>query len=78
VVTGQAKGVLSEFLGLRAASADKTVVLKAPRDLSLEAMLEFVEEDEWVEVTPGDCRLRKRILNMIERKRANRTKEKER
>jgi GTP-binding protein len=57
------------------ASADKTVVLKAPRDLSLEAMLEYVEEDEWVEVTPENCRLRKRVLDMTQRKRASRAEE---
>ena len=55
---------------IRATSADKTVVLKPPRDLSLEAMLEYVEEDEWVEVTPEHCRLRKRVLDLIQRKRA--------
>jgi GTP-binding protein len=62
---------------IRAASADKTVVLKAARDLSLEAMLEYVDEDEWVEVTPEHCRLRKRVLDMTQRKRADRAKEKE-
>ena len=61
-----------KMTNIRAASADKTVVLKPARELSLEAMLEYIEEDEWVEVTPGDCRLRKRLLDPTERKRASR------
>ncbi len=61
-----------KLTNIRAASADKTVVLKPPRVLSLEAMLEYIEEDEWVEVTPGNCRLRKRVLDTIERRKANR------
>src|SRR5690606_31104569 len=54
------------------ASADKTVVLKPARELSLEAMLEYIEDDEWVEVTPGACRMRKRELDPTMRKRAAR------
>jgi GTP-binding protein len=57
---------------VRAASADKTVVLKPSRELSLEAMLEYIEEDEWVEVTPGSCRMRKRLLDALQRRRAGR------
>ena len=63
---------LKKLTNVRASSADKTVVLKPPRDLSLEAMLEYIEEDEWVEVTPDICRMRKRLLDPMERKRANR------
>ena len=61
-----------KMTNIRAASADKTVVLKPARELSLEAMLEYIEEDEWMEVTPGSCRLRKRILDSTTRKRAGR------
>ena len=57
---------------IRVASADKTVVLKPARELSLEAMLEYIEDDEWVEVTPGACRMRKRELDPTMRKRAAR------
>ncbi len=57
---------------IRVASADKTVVLKPARELSLEAMLEYIGDDEWVEITPQSCRLRKRVLDMIERRKANR------
>jgi GTP-binding protein len=61
-----------KLTNIRAASADKTVVLKPAREMSLEAMLEYIEEDEWVEVTPGTCRIRKRLLDAVERKRADR------
>ncbi len=68
---------LKKLTNMRAASADKTVVLKPPRELSLESMLEYIEEDEWVEVTPAICRMRKRVLDMTERKRTNRDSAKE-
>ena len=61
-----------KMTNVRAASADKTVVLKTARNMSLETMLEYIEEDEWVEVTPGNCRIRKRFLDPNERKRAAR------
>lgn len=63
---------MKKLTNMRAAGADKTVVLKPPRELSLESMLEYIEEDEWVEVTPAICRMRKRVLDMTERKRTNR------
>jgi len=48
---------------------DTTVVLKKPRVLTLEACLEFINEDEIVEVTPKNIRLRKKILDTVERKK---------
>ena len=63
---------LKKQTNIRAASADKTVILKPSRDLSLEAMLEYIEEDEWVEVTPGNCRMRKRLLDGLQRRRESR------
>ncbi len=61
-----------KLTNIRAASADKTVVLKPPRELTLEIALEFIEDDELVEVTPDAIRLRKRLLNENDRKRAAR------
>jgi GTP-binding protein len=61
-----------KLTNIRAASADKTVVLKPPRQMTLEMALEFIEADELVEVTPAAIRLRKRLLNRVERKRASR------
>ncbi len=61
-----------KLTNIRAASADKTVVLKTPRQITLELALEFIEDDELVEVTPDAIRLRKRHLTESERKRAAR------
>ncbi|MFH1746551.1 MAG: translational GTPase TypA [Planctomycetota bacterium] len=61
-----------KLTNIRAAAADKTVVLKAPREITLEIALEFIEDDELVEVTPEAFRLRKRHLHEIDRKRAAR------
>ena len=54
---------------VRAASADEAIRLSPPRDLSLEHALEFIADDECVEVTPGDLRLRKVELNAGKRLR---------
>ncbi len=59
-----------KLTNMRAASADKTVVLRPPRELTLEIALEFIEDDELVEVTPDAIRLRKRLLTEAERRRA--------
>ena len=61
-----------KLTNVRAASADKTVVLKPPRQITLEIALEFIAEDELVEVTPDAIRLRKRFLTEVERRRARR------
>ncbi|HEY3245100.1 MAG TPA: translational GTPase TypA [Phycisphaerae bacterium] len=61
-----------KLTNIRAASADKTVVLKPPRDMSLELALEYIADDEMVEVTPDAIRLRKRLLKESDRKKAAR------
>ncbi len=61
-----------KMTNIRAASADKTVVLRPPRDLPLEMALEFIDDDELVEVTPDAVRLRKRHLKEVDRRRAMR------
>lgn len=53
----------------RSSSKDHTVVLKRPRQMSLEYALDYINGDELVEVTPLNFRLRKRILNTQERKK---------
>ncbi|MFA7367168.1 MAG: translational GTPase TypA [Bacilli bacterium] len=53
----------------RSSSKDTTVVLKRPKVMSLESCLEYINEDELVEVTPRSIRLRKKILNTNERKK---------
>ena len=53
----------------RSSTKDSTVVLKAPKQLSLENYLEFIDDDELVEITPHHIRLRKVILDTVERKK---------
>jgi len=53
----------------RSAGKDHTVVLKRPRLLSLEYCLDYINSDEYVEVTPISLRMRKKILNTAERKK---------
>ncbi len=61
-----------QLTNVRAAGKDDAVMLTPPIRLSLEQALEFIEDDELVEVTPGAIRLRKRFLKEHERKRAAR------
>lgn len=53
----------------RSSNKDTTVVLKRPRQMGLEACMEYINDDELVEVTPRSIRLRKKILNTEERKK---------
>jgi GTP-binding protein len=55
----------------RSSGADESLKLTKPQEFNLEEALEFIEEDEWVEVTPDAIRLRKRVLNTSERNRSN-------
>ncbi len=55
----------------RASGSDHTVVLKRPRKMSLETCLDYINSDEYVEVTPHSFRLRKMILNTELRKKAD-------
>lgn len=57
---------------MRATGHDRNILLKPARKMSLEEALEFIAEDEWVEVTPGEIRLRKILLKETDRRRANR------
>jgi GTP-binding protein len=57
----------------RVAFKEQTVVLKAARKFSLEAALEYIEDDELVEITPKNIRMRKRILSEAERKKSDRS-----
>ena len=60
----------------RSSNKDNTVVLKAKRILSLENNLEFIDDDELVEITPHFIRLRKVILDTIDRKKYDASKKK--
>ena len=54
---------------MRSANKDTTVVLKSPRRMSLEACLDYINSDELVEITPSTYRMRKKILNTVDRKK---------
>ena len=54
---------------VRRSTKDQTVVLKAPRKMTLEACLDYINSDELVEITPTAFRMRKRILSTPERKK---------
>ncbi|MCL1797209.1 MAG: translational GTPase TypA [Eggerthellaceae bacterium] len=55
----------------RASGSDKAIQLTPPLTFTLEEALEYIEDDELLEVTPQSIRLRKRILSATERKKAN-------
>jgi GTP-binding protein len=61
-----------KLTNIRAAGSDKNILLKPPRLLTLELALEYIEDDELVEVTPSKIRLRKKELSEEGRKRAAR------
>ncbi len=59
-----------KLTNIRAASSDEHIKLETPRELTLELALEFIEDDELIEITPGGFRLRKRLLQPHARKKA--------
>ncbi len=61
-----------QLTNIRAAGNDENLLLTPPIRMSLEQALEFIDDDELVEVTPSHIRLRKKILSESERKRASR------
>ena len=61
-----------QLTNIRAAGSDEAIVLTPPIQLTLERAIEFIEDDELVEVTPHHIRLRKRFLKETDRKRAER------
>ena len=62
-----------KLTNIRAAGSDENVILKPPRDMSLEAALEYIEDDELVEVTPDSIRLRKILRRESDRRRRQRS-----
>ena len=58
-----------QLTNTRSANKDHTVVLKKPREMSLEVCLDYINDDELVEVTPLNYRLRKKILNTQDRRK---------
>ncbi|WP_026744365.1 translational GTPase TypA [Leucothrix mucor] len=62
-----------QLTNIRAAGTDENLVLVRPIRMTLEQALEFIDDDELVEVTPKSIRIRKRFLSENERKRASRS-----
>ena len=65
-----------QLTNMRTTSSDENIILKPARKMTLEQALEYIEEDELVEATPTNIRLRKALLTENERKRAGRSKAK--
>jgi GTP-binding protein len=63
-----------QMTNTRSSTKDSTVVLKRPRTFNLEGCLDYINEDELVEVTPKNVRLRKKALTEMDRKREFRAK----
>jgi GTP-binding protein len=51
-----------QLTNFRTSNADEKLVLAPPRQMTLEGAMEFIDDDEWIEVTPNHIRLRKRVL----------------
>jgi GTP-binding protein len=64
-----------QLTNIRAAGSDENILLTPPIRMSLEQALDFIDEDELVEVTPQNIRLRKKLLKEVDRRRAGRQKE---
>lgn len=65
---------MKQQTNVRSATKDQTATIKKPRILTLEESLEYLNEDEYCEVTPQSIRLRKKILNKSEREKAEKKK----
>ncbi|MFV0499530.1 MAG: translational GTPase TypA [Bacilli bacterium] len=64
-----------QLTNVRSSSSDEALTLIAPKTLSLEQSLEYISDDELIEVTPTNIRIRKKILNASQRIKAQRRKE---
>ena len=67
-----------KLTNMRSKGSDENIQLEPPRELTLEAALEYIEDDELIEVTPQTVRLRKRFLRTSDRKRLSREAKRER
>lgn len=64
-----------QLTNVRSANKDQTAVIKRPRHMTLEEAIQFMDEDEYCEVTPESIRLRKRILDKSAREKSNKKKD---
>lgn len=68
MVVNPTKG--KQLTNVRAAGSDENIILTPAIDMSLERALEFIDDDELVEITPTQMRMRKKILKATDRKRS--------
>ncbi len=61
---------MKKLTNIRASGSDDAVKLSPPREFSLEQALEYIDDDELLEITPKNIRMRKKILDKIERKKS--------
>ena len=66
-----------QLTNVRASGTDDAIRLTTPRTMTLEQAIAYIQDDEFVEVTPTSIRLRKRLLDPHERKRASRQADKD-
>lgn len=66
---------LKQLTNVRASGSDKAIMLEPPVELNLEKAIEFIADDEFVEATPKSIRIRKKILDPNQRKRAKKAME---
>ena len=62
-----------KLTNMRTTASDEMIMLEPPRQVTLEAALEYIEDDELIEVTPASLRLRKRLLGGTERRKLARS-----
>jgi GTP-binding protein len=67
-----------KLTNIRTKASDENIQLEPPRELTLEGALEYIEDDELIEVTPRAIRLRKRYLSANDRKKLSREAKRER
>ena len=65
-----------KLTNMRASGSDENILLEPPRQVTLELALEYIEDDELIEVTPAAVRLRKRALTVHEREKLRRAEKK--
>ncbi|NRA91025.1 MAG: translational GTPase TypA, partial [Simkaniaceae bacterium] len=61
-----------QLTNVRASGSDESLILTPPTVLTLEQAIDFIQEDEYVEVTPNFIRLRKKVLSESQRKSSSR------
>ena len=62
-----------KLTNMRTTASDEMIMLEPPRQVNLELALEYIEDDELIEVTPSSLRLRKRLLSGTDRRKVARS-----